>query len=286
MPDGNSISWVSQYGSITFNQFGKEFPTGGMNEKGLVIELMWLDGTTYPQPDERPSIGVLQWIQYQLDNHGSVEEVINSDSKLRITSKGTPLHYLIADADGRAATIEYLNGKLTVHRGTDLPLPVLTNDSYSHSLASNSNGTTNGNNSLERFSIACNMIGQIKNDDSGKSIVDESFDLLKKVAQGNYTKWSIVYDLTEKKIWYQTQRFKKLRCVSFAAFDFACTSTSKHIDINGTEEGDNSILFSEFSAAANQKILENAARQSSPKVVLSTQQIRAILAYPGTIICK
>jgi len=25
--------WVSQYGSITFNQYGKEFPAGGMNEK-------------------------------------------------------------------------------------------------------------------------------------------------------------------------------------------------------------------------------------------------------------
>src|SRR5687767_4966638 len=30
--------WVSTYGSITFNQFGKEFPFGGVNEKGLVVE--------------------------------------------------------------------------------------------------------------------------------------------------------------------------------------------------------------------------------------------------------
>ena len=42
---GGTTSWVSQYGSITFNQYGKEFPTGGMNEKGLVVELMWLDET-------------------------------------------------------------------------------------------------------------------------------------------------------------------------------------------------------------------------------------------------
>jgi len=39
-PDGNTITWTSKYGSITFNQFGKEFPTGGMNEMGLVVELM------------------------------------------------------------------------------------------------------------------------------------------------------------------------------------------------------------------------------------------------------
>jgi choloylglycine hydrolase len=28
------LSWRSKYGSITFNQFGKEFPLGEMNEAG------------------------------------------------------------------------------------------------------------------------------------------------------------------------------------------------------------------------------------------------------------
>jgi penicillin V acylase-like amidase (Ntn superfamily) len=28
----------------------KEFPNGGMNEKGLVVEMMWLDGTSFPTP--------------------------------------------------------------------------------------------------------------------------------------------------------------------------------------------------------------------------------------------
>src|SRR5215470_5207291 len=35
--------WTSKYGSVTFNQYGRENPMGGMNEAGLVIELMWLD---------------------------------------------------------------------------------------------------------------------------------------------------------------------------------------------------------------------------------------------------
>src|SRR4030095_6709679 len=65
--EGTPISWVSQYGSITFNQYGKEFPNGGMNEKGLVVEMMWLDGTKFPDPDNRSPLNVLQWIQYQLD---------------------------------------------------------------------------------------------------------------------------------------------------------------------------------------------------------------------------
>jgi penicillin V acylase-like amidase (Ntn superfamily) len=30
---------------VTFNQYGRNFPSGGMNEAGLVIELMWLEGS-------------------------------------------------------------------------------------------------------------------------------------------------------------------------------------------------------------------------------------------------
>ena len=36
--------WVSKYGSVTFNQYGREFPTGGINEKGLVPELSQISG--------------------------------------------------------------------------------------------------------------------------------------------------------------------------------------------------------------------------------------------------
>ena len=41
-----------KYGAIFFNQFGREFPMGGMNEAGLVVELMWLDETVFPSPDD------------------------------------------------------------------------------------------------------------------------------------------------------------------------------------------------------------------------------------------
>src|SRR5688572_1406395 len=53
-------SWTSRFGSVTFNQYGRDNPTGGMNEQGLVVELMWLDGTRYPRPDARPEVGTLE----------------------------------------------------------------------------------------------------------------------------------------------------------------------------------------------------------------------------------
>ena len=285
-PDGNTISWVSLYGSITFNQYGKEFPTGGMNEKGLVVELMWLDGTTYPQPDQRPSVGVLQWIQYQLDNYSTIDEVIGSDKAIRITSKGTPLHYLAADANGHAASIEFLDGKMQVHQGNDLPMPVLTNDTYTRSISSLSAGTTQGDNSMARFATACNMIQQYKSETSGTSPVDESFEILGKVAQGSYTKWSIVYDISNKQVWFKTEKYKQLRSISFSSFDFSCTVSSKLINMNGREEGDISKLFTDFSDAKNKLIFEQTLKQSSPQIVLTRAQKEATLAYPATILCK
>ena len=55
-PTEKTAQWVSQYGSLTFNQYGRELPTGGMNEAGLVVETLWLDATRHPQPDERAGL--------------------------------------------------------------------------------------------------------------------------------------------------------------------------------------------------------------------------------------
>ncbi|MCK5055762.1 MAG: linear amide C-N hydrolase, partial [Candidatus Aminicenantes bacterium] len=108
-PGESPASWGSRYGSITFNQLGQEYPTGGMNEAGLVIECMWLSHTQYPMKDSRPSVMELQWMQYILDTCGTVEEVIKTDRKIRIQQKGQPLHFLVADKDGNGAVIEFIN---------------------------------------------------------------------------------------------------------------------------------------------------------------------------------
>lgn len=34
-------AWTSRYGSVTFNQYGRESPMGGMNEAGLAQDL-WI----------------------------------------------------------------------------------------------------------------------------------------------------------------------------------------------------------------------------------------------------
>jgi len=285
--NGESISWVSQYGSITFNQYGKEFPTGGMNEKGLVVELMWLDETKYPAADKRPAIGVLQWIQYQLDNCTTIDEVIATDKKLRISPTGTtPLHYLIADENGKAATIEFLNGKLVVHKGSDLSFPVLTNTIYDQSVKAHKNSSANGNNYLERFSEACSMIQKLNSNSITKPLVDYAFDILGEVAQGNFTKWSIVYDITNKTIQFKTNRFKQIKTVNFSAFDFNCSATSKVWDMNQTANGPINNLFQNFNNDINKKIVETAAKESASNVSISQENRERLWQYALKLKCQ
>ena len=291
VPDGRTISWTSRYGSITFNQYGKEFPTGGMNEKGLVVELMWLDETSFPAKDDRAAIGVLQWIQYHLDNHATIEEVIAADKILRPTATSAPLHYLIADANGNAATIEYLNGKLVVHKEDKLPFAVLTNSSYQESKQmtnkeGNSTYESFQDNSIERFVIACRMVEQLKAGKVTKQVTDHAFDILHKVSQGNHTKWSIVYDIKNKTIRYRTMGHTDIKLVRFAAFDLNCKATAKTYDMNLDVAGDVSKLFTPYNENNNLQLLKRSAEESRSQINISAESIRKSIEYSSVVICN
>jgi choloylglycine hydrolase len=131
----NPMEWVSKYGSVIFTQAGRELPLGGMNETGLSIELMWLDETTYPFPDNRFTLNELQWIQYQLDTASSIDEILASDIFLRIEQESKSLiHFFVVDSSGNSAIIEFLSGEMVVHSRNEMSIPVLTNNTYEKSV--------------------------------------------------------------------------------------------------------------------------------------------------------
>jgi len=289
--DGETISWISKYGSITFNQYGKEFPTGGMNEKGLVVELMWLDGTVYPVADARPAVIVLQWIQYQLDNSATTAELISSDAQIRISSKATPIHFLVADAGGHVATIEFLNGRMTVHQNESLPFPVLTNNTYASSVETakplvGKTDTRLQDNSLDRFVKACSMVKRFNESDINMPVTDFAFSILDKVSQGNFTKWSIVYDISNKKIHFRTDTNKEIKTIQFSVFDFACRKPSKMFNMNQEGGGDVSKRFILPDKKIKKEIMIQVVAESSSRVNISKKQQEDMLNFEDGVSCK
>ena len=281
---GNILKWTSKYGSVTFNQYGKEFPNGGMNETGLVIELMWLNESEYPAKDNRPGLSVLQWIQYQLDNYSTVDEVIATDKKVRIVSTGTPQHYLVADSKGGVATIEILDGKMVVHKGDSLPYSVLANSTYDASQRAYKNKESKDN-SLNRFANACTMVQQYEKTDIKKPLVDYSFNVLDKVSQRGFTKWSIVYDISNRKVYFKTSVSPALKNFSVASFSFACNAQPLMFNINSEGAGDLNKRFMSFSPDNNRKILKTAFKETGGAINISEQLQNAVADFAEVVKC-
>jgi choloylglycine hydrolase len=295
-------SWTSQYGSITFNQMGRGDPTGGMNETGLVIELMGLKTTRYPEPDSRPSIFAGQWIQYQLDNFSTVEEVIASDSQLRITPKVEPkLHVLVSDSIGNCAVIEFIDGKMVYYTKETMPVKALTNSRYARNIKFWEKGELpyyDFARSVHRFVSVANML---KNYDpkTSKPIVDYAFDILKNVAVGGIdgmqvqyygitTQWSIVYDIKNLRIYFRTFANQKIRYINLKSFDFSCKTPVKVLDIQTDLSGNVTNNFIDYTQQVNRKLIGNAFKKVSvlPEApVMPEEALDAISRYPETTIC-
>ena len=300
MPEGSTVKWISKYGSITFNQYGKEFPNGGMNEMGLVVEMMWLDGSQYPRSDKRPSMYVLQWIQYQLDNCVSVKDVLATNKKIRISQKGNaPVHYLVADASGEAATIEFLEGKMVVHKGNKLPLAVLANTAYATSsrlvmdaeLGNVDDGKkieshSFSDNSVRRFANACSMVKKYQQNEIDKPIVDYSFEILEKVSQPEFTKWSIVYDINNKTVYFKSSSYADIKSIAFTDVDLSCNATAVTFDMNQPSAGNVGKMLTPFSDEMNMNLMSKAVSESKNQVPFTDEFVKNSVDYASAIKCS
>lgn len=282
--------WKSLFGSITFNQNGKELPYGGMNEAGLVVEQMMLNTAKYPELDERTGLTELQWIQYQLDVAKTVEDVINSDKTIRVSfTSVAPLHFLVSDALGNVVSIEYVDGKMVVHKGEKMPFKVLTNDTYECSLDykinkekdKNKNYSPEVENSSGRFMTAANMINDYKN--SNENVVDYSFSILKNISQDDYTQWSIVYDIKNKKIYYKTHTNPTLRSIDMNSFDFNCNNKRLYVDI---DDADNSAMkFKETNYETNYNLISRVCNSVEFLKSIPEGERKKMAGFPFAMKC-
>jgi penicillin V acylase-like amidase (Ntn superfamily) len=114
-----SVKWVSKYGSVA-SSFYNIATVDGINEKGLVANMLYLVESDYGKPDgKRPTISIAAWTQHALDNYATVAEVVNAmrgDPFVVVAPtlpNGEPAagHLAISDATGDSAVFEYISGK-------------------------------------------------------------------------------------------------------------------------------------------------------------------------------
>ena len=72
--------WRSRYGSVVVS--GYDIGTAdGMNEKGLVANLLYLAESDYGKPNGKPVLSISLWAQYVLDQFASVDEAVTHHGK-------------------------------------------------------------------------------------------------------------------------------------------------------------------------------------------------------------
>lgn len=139
----DSPKWTSRYGSVIAS--GYEIGTAdGINEAGLVANLLYLAESDYGTPDGKPPLSISVWTQYVLDNFATVSETVDDlrGEPFRLIAPDFPngksarLHLAVSDAGGDSAIFEYIDSKLVIHHGKQFQ--VMTNSpSYDQQLALN-----------------------------------------------------------------------------------------------------------------------------------------------------
>ncbi len=254
----NSLKWKSKYGSVILSGYDIS-TTDGMNEKGLVANLLWLVESEYPEYNgTKPGLSIAAWTQYVLDNFQTVAEAVTELSKeefVVVTSYlpgsdrlGT-LHLAISDTLGDNAIFEYIDGKLVIHH--DRSYQVMTNSpTYDKQLALDDywkeiGGTTflpGSNRAADRFARASFYVHAIPQTDNIKEALASMFGVIRNCSvpygistpdQPNIssTRWRTVADQKNKTYYFESALTPNIFWVDLNGLDFSASAPVKKLAI-------------------------------------------------------
>jgi choloylglycine hydrolase len=189
---------------------------------------------------------------------------------------------------------------MVCHTGKDLPVPALANSTYEESISCfNNNSDTQSNPSLLHFCTAAKEIdhsGSI----AGDSTIDHAFHTLNMVSQELFTKWSIVYDITNMRIYFKVFETpvidgeKKIftkqppydpttKIIDFKGMDFNRSDMVKVFDINSNQDKKIDKYFIPYSTDINKEFINKAFtfyKGWGLNIELSEDDINSLAKYP------
>ncbi|MBB4041427.1 choloylglycine hydrolase [Microvirga flocculans] len=273
----NSIRWTSKYGSVIASGYDVS-TTDGVNDAGLVANLLWLVESEYPSFDrDKPALAISAWAQYVLDNYATVKEAVDALSRepFIVVTDTVPgdtrlatLHLSLSDATGDSAIIEYIGGKQVIHHSRDYQ--VMTNSPiFEQQLALNAywkqiGGTVmlpGTNRAADRFARASFYINAIPKDQSPNRAVASVFSVIRNASVPfglntpeepniSSTRWRTVMDHKRKLYFFESALTPNTFWVDLNKIDFS-PDTGKvrkldlGVDQTNTYSGDATGAFKE-----------------------------------------
>lgn len=257
----NTVRWTSAYGSVVTAGYDIGV-CDGMNEKGLVANLLFLAESDYHRPgDTRPVMGLSIWTQYVLDNFATVDEAVAElgkelfridDPDLPNVSKST-LHLSVSDTTGNSAIFEYIEGNLVIHHGRECQ--VMTNSpTYDKQQTLDDYWKQIGglimlpgtNRASDRFVRASFYIDALPQTSNYRQAVAGVFSVMTNVSvplgisipsQPNIasTRWRTVSDQKNKVYYFESTLSPDIFWIDFSKLDFGAGNPVKKINLTGGE---------------------------------------------------
>ena len=157
----------------------------GMNEHGLAVGMMAVPHAEAQLDAGFVTIDSLAVIRLVLDRARTVEEALALMQQYNVDfGGGPPIHYLIADAGGHSAVVEYLYNEMKVLPNEE-PWQVATNFLLQPVAPEARWG------SCSRFRAADEMLQAV----GGTLTIEGAMNLLERVSS-DQTLWSVVYDIS------------------------------------------------------------------------------------------
>jgi len=244
----NSVQWVSKYGSVIASGYDIS-TTDGMNEAGLVANVLWLVESSYPEYDgTAPGLSIAAWAQYVLDNFATVQAAVDALQKQPFTlvtdnvpgeKRLATLHLSLSDASGDSAIIEYIDGKQVIHHSRDYQ--VMTNSPiFEKQLAMEEywkqiGGTVmlpGTNRAADRYARAMFYVNAIPKSTSEVESIASVFSVIRNVSvpyglttpdQPNIssTRWRTVADQKRKRYFFESALTPNVFWVDLEKLDFS-----------------------------------------------------------------
>ncbi len=260
----NSVRWISRYGSVAASSWDIATPDG-MNEMGLVANMLWLVQSEYPAFEKdgaTPGLTIAAWAQYALDNFATVAEAVEAFGKEAFvvvtdfipgTDKFTTVHMSLSDATGDSAILEYVDGMLVIQHSPDYQ--VMTNDPvFEEQLAitgywQHIPGTVflpGTNRAADRFVRASYYINAIPQTSDPHVAVASVFSVVRNVsvpygiATDNQphissTRWRVVADQKRLVYYFENVLTPNVLWVDLNKIDFAVGNPVQRLSLDGGE---------------------------------------------------
>ena len=260
---GNDIEWTAEYGSVITTAYDIA-TVDGLNEAGLMANLLWLVESEYPERDaEKPGLASSLWAQYMLDRFATVDEAVAHlrDEPFELVTDFLPgterlatVHLSLSDKTGDSAIVEYVGGKQVIHHGREFQ--VMTNSPvFDEQLALNAYWRSIGgtvmlpgtNRAADRFARAMFYVDAIPKLEDAREATAAVFSVIRNVSVPfgittedepniSSTRWRVVADHKDLLYYFESAVMPNIFWVDVGKLDFEERTAVRMLDL-GKDSG-------------------------------------------------